>query len=342
MSFAALITAGISAVIAKEVDAWKDRAKAKRISERMDPYGEGDGWNLFSKDDLKRNVAGDLGMIPVAGDFAAKAFEDATFKTYESGAPRDTGTWTQAGIGAATDLIKAVPMVGELGGQAAGEAAGSMIGELMSESLAQGAQAAQPALESVTPAMGVVAANLPAATPVAPGTWDAITSAVSEVADKGVGIAGQIQDAMDEPGQLIGEARDYVQEPLTELLGEGVGKQTFDTLASTGARSALGAATDPDNPGRGAAAGAFQGALGSLADLGLDQGIGDLGQSAGIDLQKALSGPVNQALSPIAQAGTGAIQQALTPQTFQPNYMQNPYAPTGLWNSPYATRFRKV
>tara|TARA_B100001250_G_scaffold395087_1_gene399623 strand:+ start:1735 stop:2814 length:1080 start_codon:yes stop_codon:yes gene_type:complete len=350
----AAIAAGAGAIAAKETATWKDRAKARRQAIKL--TGEDPGLGLFSSDDLKRNIGGDLGMIPVAGDFAQKAFEDATFDEYENGIPRNTGTWAGAGIGAAMDIAKLATMGQDFG---AGEAVTEVAGE-----------AAKGALESTIPEVlaetaGGIAANAPEA---AAGATESFNNFLADYAaatkDMVAGPVGQIQDAMAPVTDAIGGVKDTLRQPFTDTLGEGLGNAAFNTAGRLVTKPAIGAMMNPDNPGEGAAQGAFSAAAGSLLDVGLDTGIGTMmpgrdqyggqdimgpvmnegafsNQPMGDALRDVTNTAVRSAAAPVVGMGQSAIQKALaTPTLPQPS--RNPYNPQGgLWNSPYGLHTRR-
>ena len=308
MSFIFVAAAGASAIISKEIATWTDRMKQKRRTGSM---------GLFTKDDLVRNAAGDVGMVPVAGAFAEKAINDAAFDEYSDGSPRDTGTWAGAGIDAGMDLVKLASMGSAYGAeQAAAEGVKAAGSEIIPEAITAAADAA--------------------------------------VKEAPRSIVNWTQDAVAGVGDAFGAARDFARDPLVDNLGDVAGDMVFNV----GGQSAFGAATNPENPGQGAAMGAASGMFNSFGNSLADQLPG------GANVQKAFSKPISQATRAIGRPVTGMIGAALqtpNPQNElnvfsaapqQPAYYNDPNEPLpdpfadqpkdpsgdSLFNSPYGLR----
>ena len=271
MSFIFISVAGASAIISKEISVWQDRAKAKRISERLDPYGEGDGWGFFSKDDLKRNATADLGIVPVVGEFAEKAAEDAWFDTYDNGVERDTGTWAAAGIDAAGDLLSLAAAGADYGtAQVATEAAKEAgIEGGKQASIEGGKQLVDVGSELLTEAALREVANAPTQVSGFGEVLGGFTDAASSVKE---GINAFVEPAKSfvaPAREAVSSLQETIKTPFVDALGQEMGEAAFDVTGSTVGKSALGAASDPDNPGRGAATGAVSGIASGLVDVGV-------------------------------------------------------------------------
>ena len=360
MSFIFVAAAGASAIIAKEVTTWQDRLKQKRRTGSM---------GLFTKDDLVRNVAGDVGMIPVAGAFAEKAINDAAFDEYSDGSKRNTGTWAGAGIDAGMDIIKLAPIVGAYAGAA-------------TPAIEAGVEAAAPIIDGAAKAAAPAAdAVLQGASPILDTTLEASTKSASPFLDalSAGKIAEGAADAVDQTGTLVGQAwdaggdlldgakgfvdqgRGFVQNAFVDSMGQELGKSAYMLTENTMLGAAQGAAANPEAPGRGAAGGAFSGAIGGATNIGVDalgsslnpglatlpSGNGEWAPGAGPTPQSewnvdAFQKPIGTAARALASPANSAIQNALTPQTPEQTYLKNPYGNMGsLWNSPYALHNRR-
>ena len=339
MSFVLVASAiGASAVIGAEVSTWQDRMKEKRRTGSM---------NLFSGDDFKRMGGEGLGIIPVVGDFAQKAVEDATFDEYRDGSPRDTGTWAGAGINAGMDVIKLATMgqgfgaadaVAEVAGDVAADAVTDAVTDVAADTL--GDVAADTATDFAADTVGGVAANT---AEQATGSlfgdaakWGQQALDYAEATkDMVAGPVGQVQDA-------FGAVKDTLREPFTDALGDGLGNAAFNATGNFVTKPALGAMMNPDDPGKGAAQGAFSAAAGSLLDVGVDTGMGQVlpegtfsNQAGGDAIRGVVGNAVDRVAQPLVGMGQSAIQKALTTPTV-PVASRNPYNPQGgLWDTPY-------
>ena len=334
MSFVLVASAiGASAVIGAEVGTWQDRMREKRRTGSM---------NLFSGDDFKRMGGEGLGMIPVVGDFAQKAVEDATFDEYSDGSPRDTGTWAGAGINAGMDIVKLATMGQDLG---AADAAAETVTQALPEVLESTAGNALPeVLENAAGATidtaGGVAANTAEQSAGSlfgdAAKWGQQALDYAEATkDMVAGPVGQVQDA-------FGAVKDTLREPFTDALGDGLGNAAFNATGNFVTKPALGAMMNPDDPGKGAAQGAFSAAAGSLLDVGVDTGMGQVlpegtfsNQAGGDAIRGVVGNAVDRVAQPLVGMGQSAIQKALTTPTV-PVASRNPYNPQGgLWDTPY-------
>jgi hypothetical protein len=363
VSFIFVAAAGASAIISKEVTTWMDRMKQKRRTGSM---------GLFTKDDLVRNVAGDVGMVPVAGAFAEKAINDAAFSEYSDGSKRNTGTWAGAGIDAGMDIIKLAPVVGAYAGS-------------VTPAIEAGVEAAAPVIEGTVQAAAPAAdAALQGAGPILDTTLEASTKSASPFLDaiSAGKVAEAASEAVDQSGTFIGKAwdaggdlldgakgfvdqgRGYVQNAFVDSIGQELGKSAYMLTENTMLGAAQGAIANPEAPGRGAAGGAFSGAVGGVANIGVDalgsslnpgletlpSGDGQWGPGAGPNAQSpqgewnvgAFQKPIGTAARALVTPANSAIQNALTPQTPAQTYLKNPYGNMGsLWNSPYALHNRR-
>ena len=334
MSFVLVASAiGASAVIGAEVSTWQDRMRERRRTGSM---------NLFSGDDFKRMGGEGLGMIPVVGDFAQKAVEDATFDEYRDGSPRDTGTWAGAGINAGMDIVKLATLGNDLG---AADAAAETVTQALPEVLESTAGNALPeVLENAAGATidtaGGVAANTAEQSAGSlfgdAAKWGQQALDYAEATkDMVAGPVGQVQDA-------FGAVKDTLREPFTDALGDGLGNAAFNATGNFVTKPALGAMMNPDDPGKGAAQGAFSAAAGSLLDVGVDTGMGQVlpegtfsNQAGGDAIRGVVGNAVDRVAQPLVGMGQSAIQKALTTPTV-PVASRNPYNPQGgLWDTPY-------
>ena len=338
MSFIFISVAGASAIISKEIDVWKDRAKAKRISERLDPYGEGDGWGFFSKDDLKRNATADLGIVPVVGEFAEKAAEDAWFDTYDNGVERDTGTWMGAGVDAVGDLISIGFAGADYGAaQAATEATKQAALEGGKQaSIEGGKELVNIGAEIATETALQQVANAPAQVSGFGEFLGNLTDVAASAKDSINAFVEPAKNFVAPAREAVSSLQETIKTPFVDALGQEMGEAAFDVTGSTVGKSALGAASDPDNPGRGAATGALSGLAGGLVDVGAQSTFDTFGK----EISGAIGKPIAAAVQPAVQMGQSAIAQALTPQDPAQTYLKNPYG-ADIWNNPYAAHIKR-
>ena len=345
MSFAlvgAAIAAGVGATITAETNRWKRLAKrgrqmthARELAGYDDPkVSTLDG--LFKKDDWITMAGEGLGGVPVAGPFAKKAFYDGVDGDNLNpmgGASRQTGTWGDAGIAAGIDVAKAalafVPAVGPAAGAAA--------------------DAATTAIPTVVDT--AIQTTLP---PVVDGVIEVAGTAIPDALGAATDVAQEVAPGLWEMGQeAISNSREFLKQPLVDAFGKQGGEYAFKTIGDVPVGAALGAAADPDNPGRGAATGAAGGAFNNVLDLGFDGldsfmpdgtpkvfGPEDLGRTA---IDAAIGG----AAKPIAGMGVGAVYDALTPDPYDPqdqDWLKNPYGQAygagNMFSEPYGTRRR--
>lgn len=356
----AAIAAGVGTVISNETTAWKRAAKrARQMTHARELAGYEDPdvsviSQRFSKDGWLTTLGEHIGSVPVAGPFAKKAFYDEVsegdLNPLGTGASRQTGTWKDAGIELGIDtginLLKAVPVLGPTVGTAAGTAVDTALPTVLDTVLDTAVETALPTVldTAVDTALPTV---LDTAVEVS-GT--AIPDALGAVTD----VAPEVAPGLWEMGQeAIRDSRDFLKEPLVDAFGKKGGEYAFKTIGDVPVGAAIGAARDPDNPGRGAATGAAGGAFDNVLDLGFDGldsfmpdetpkvfGPEDLGRTA---IDAAIGG----AAKPIVGMGVGAVYDALTPDPYDPqdqDWLKNPYGQAygagNMFSEPYGTRRR--
>ena len=317
----AAISIGTGMLISGETSRWKRLATNAR---KQNKYNEIMGIDeevrtvdgLFSKDDLMTGAGELIGSVPVVGSFGQKAFYDGIDggKKDVMGQPlRQTGSWGDAGIDAGIDVAKlalqAVPLLGQTAAPVV-DAAATVLDTVV--------DAAAPVLDTVVDAAAPVLDTVVDTTlDVAPGLWE----------------AGQT---------AINSSKDFLKDPLIDTLGKAGGEYAFKTIGDVPVGAALGAAANPDDPGRGAATGAFTGAASNVLDLGFDgldsfmpdatpetYGVEDLGRTA---IDTAIGG----AASPLVGMGSSAVYDALTPApAAEDPWLKNPYGQGNVFDDPY-------